>query len=182
MTRTADPVRRIVTGFGPTGKSRIVEEGPAPTFRHLEERPGATLANLWITGPAPSPIDAPDGAAGHTTLHPPAGGTVIRVMDIPPEPVDWQTDEAALRSFASTPFPDHGRVASDTTRHPRMHTTDTIDYAVCLSGEIYAVMEENETLMHAGDVLIQCGTNHAWANRSGEPCRMLFVLIDAKRG
>jgi len=180
MSASNGPTRRIVTGFGPTGKSCIVEDGPAPTFRHLENRPGGTLANLWVTGQAPSSIEAPDGSGGWQTLHPPPGGSVIRVMDIPPEPQLDELDESARRAFVSSPFSDRNKVSSDTSRHPRMHTTDTIDYAVCLSGEIYAVMEEDETLMRAGDVLIQRGTNHAWANRSKDVCRMMFILIDAK--
>ena len=63
-------------------------------------------------------------------------------------------------------------------KHPGMHRTDTVDYAIVLEGEIYAVMDEGETLMRAGDVLIQRGTNHAWANRSKRTARIAFVLID----
>ena len=59
-----------------------------------------------------------------------------------------------------------------------MHRTETVDYAIVLSGEIVAIMDEGETLLHAGDVLIQRGTNHAWANRSQAPARVAFVLID----
>jgi uncharacterized cupin superfamily protein len=55
-----------------------------------------------------------------------------------------------------------------------------VDYAIVLHGEIYARMDEGETLMRAGDVLIQRGTNHAWANRSDDVCRIAFVLIDGK--
>jgi uncharacterized cupin superfamily protein len=62
-----------------------------------------------------------------------------------------------------------------------MHTTDTVDYAIILEGEIWALMDEGETLMRAGDVLIQRGTNHAWANRSAKTARIAFVLIDGKR-
>ena len=61
-----------------------------------------------------------------------------------------------------------------------MHRTNSIDYAIVLSGEIWAVMDVGETKMRAGDVLIQRGTNHAWANRSNRPARVAFVLIDAK--
>ena len=63
-----------------------------------------------------------------------------------------------------------------------MHKTETVDYAIILSGEIVAVMDEGETVMKAGDILIQRGTNHAWANRSGKPCRIAFVLIDGRFG
>ena len=62
-----------------------------------------------------------------------------------------------------------------------MHTTQTVDYAIVLEGEIYAVMDEGETLMRAGDVLVQRGTNHAWANRSANTARIAFVLIDGTR-
>ena len=61
-----------------------------------------------------------------------------------------------------------------------MHTTESVDYAIVLHGEIYARMDEGETLLRTGDVLIQRGTNHAWANRSDDVCRVAFVLIDGK--
>ena len=62
-----------------------------------------------------------------------------------------------------------------------MHRTETVDYAIILEGEIWAVMDHGETLMRAGDVLVQRGTNHAWANRSGKTARIAFVLIDGTR-
>ena len=68
----------------------------------------------------------------------------------------------------------HGRGG----RHPLMHRTETLDYAVVLEGEITMLLDDSEVNLKAGDVVIQRGTNHAWANRSGKPCRMLFVLID----
>ena len=65
--------------------------------------------------------------------------------------------------------------------NPGMHGTDTIDYAVLLQGELVAILEENETLMRAGDILIQRGTQHAWANRSKAIARIAFILIDGER-
>jgi uncharacterized cupin superfamily protein len=59
-----------------------------------------------------------------------------------------------------------------------MHRTETVDYAVVLEGEIVMVLDEEEVNLRAGDVVIQRGTNHAWANRSGKPAKMLYVLID----
>jgi quercetin dioxygenase-like cupin family protein len=66
-----------------------------------------------------------------------------------------------------------------TQRHPGFHQTDTVDYALVLEGEVWAVLDDTETLLHAGDVLIQRGTFHAWDNRSDHVCRIAFVLIDA---
>ena len=64
--------------------------------------------------------------------------------------------------------------------HPLMHRTETVDYALVLEGEIYIVLDREERLMKQGDFLVERGTNHAWANRSGRVCKMLFVLIDGK--
>jgi uncharacterized cupin superfamily protein len=63
-------------------------------------------------------------------------------------------------------------------RHPMMHRTETIDYAVVLEGRVTLVLDDHDVELEAGDVVIQCGTNHAWSNRSDKPCRMLYVLID----
>jgi len=49
-----------------------------------------------------------------------------------------------------------------------------------LSGEITMVMDDRDVELKAGDVLVQCGTNHAWSNRSNAPCVIAFVLIDGE--
>jgi quercetin dioxygenase-like cupin family protein len=72
-----------------------------------------------------------------------------------------------------------GAMDPDASRHPGMHKTATVDYAIVLSGEIYAVMDEGETLLRAGDTLVQRGTNHAWSNRSETPCLVAFILVSA---
>jgi quercetin dioxygenase-like cupin family protein len=61
-----------------------------------------------------------------------------------------------------------------------MHRTESIDYGIVISGEITLVLDKGETLLKQGDVVIQRGTNHAWANKSGKPCRMVFILVDGK--
>ena len=60
-----------------------------------------------------------------------------------------------------------------------MHRTETIDYAIVLEGEITMVMDKEDVVLRAGDVLVQCGTNHAWSNRS-KPAVVAFVLIDGE--
>ena len=67
-------------------------------------------------------------------------------------------------------------------RSAGMHTTDTVDYAIVLQGEIWAVMDQDEALLTAGDILIQRGTAHGWENRSDRMARVAFVLVDATRG
>lgn len=63
---------------------------------------------------------------------------------------------------------------------PRVHRTDSIDYAVVMSGEIDMEMDDSVVHLKAGDVLVQRGTIHNWVNHGAESCVIAFVLIDAK--
>ena len=63
---------------------------------------------------------------------------------------------------------------------PRNHRTDSIDYAVVVSGEIDMELDDSVVHLKAGDVLVQRGTIHNWVNRGTQPCVMAFILIDAK--
>ena len=65
-------------------------------------------------------------------------------------------------------------------RHPFMHRTESADYGIVLAGEVTLVLDEEEVQLRAGDIVVQRGTIHAWANRSGKPCRMAFVLVDGR--
>jgi len=64
-------------------------------------------------------------------------------------------------------------------RHPGMHKTNSIDYALIMEGEIDMLMDDTEVHLQAGDVVVQRGTVHAWANRGSAPCKIAFILIDA---
>ena len=167
-------VRRIVTGVSAAGRSCILSDSLLPT---AAVAPGeAVRVGLWTTDSAPAsnrgaqdPV--PDGIIIRT---PPAhrGGSVIRVTDFPPDTLRAHTaDDLRQRGCKTTP--------ERSARHPGFHATDSVDYAICLEGEIWAVLDEDETLMRPGDVLIQRGTYHAWSNRSDRVCRMAFILIDA---
>ena len=181
MPKELPPIRRIVTGTGPDRRSRIVEDGPPPVISTIAARPGLRNANIWVTSDTPVSVNEPDYISEHKQLYPPKNGTVIRIMDIPSEPQNAEELQASYRATGTGMFPDRERRAADKSRHPGMHITDTVDYAIILFGEMYAVMEEGETLMKAGDVLVQRGTNHAWSNRSGEICRVAFILVDGRR-
>lgn len=174
------PVRRIVTGTDASGRSCIIADGESPAVMTVAARPGYRNTNIWRTlGPEAS-VEAPDTIAQHRGLLPPPRGTVVRVIDIPPEP---SSPDALRRQAAATfagMFADAAHEGGS-ARHPGMHTTDTVDYAIVLHGELVAILDEDETLMRTGDVLIQRGTRHAWANRSTGVARVCFVLTSASR-
>ena len=183
MAKPLPPVRRVITGFDGSGRSVFEEDGPASTETH-PLRPGMQSSNVWATGPLPVPVQDPDRSADVHGIMPPKGGSVLHVIDYPPEPGDPAERAEALRVMAervkaANRQPEPGVRRRANALHPGMHETDTIDYAIVMSGEIYALMEDGERLLKAGDVLIQRGTPHAWSNRSGEYCRVAFVLVEA---
>jgi quercetin dioxygenase-like cupin family protein len=63
---------------------------------------------------------------------------------------------------------------------PRNHRTESIDYAIILSGEIDMEMDGTMVHLKAGDVLVQRGTIHNWINRGSAPCVIAFVVVAAK--
>jgi hypothetical protein len=173
-------IRRVVTADDAKGRSRVVEDAPARAIRTVSGRPGYRAVNVWRTEECPVKINSGDSTASHQGILPPKGGSVLRIIDFPPEPADSEE----LKRMLDATFGGIYKDAAHDKRpgmHPGMHRTETLDYAIVLEGEIYAVMDDGEALLRAGDVLIQRGTNHAWANRSSATARIAFVLIDATR-
>jgi mannose-6-phosphate isomerase-like protein (cupin superfamily) len=176
---TFTPVRRIVTGHDELGRAIVTEAGPVPTVVRIDHIPGTVFHEIWSTAATPAPVgNGPDPTLGPLTLSPPANGTRIRIVDIPPDTEEFLQQGAARmrRAFEQIGDAEASTVRGDSP-HPLMHRTESVDYGVVLEGEMTLVLDEGEVALRAGDVVVQRGTNHAWANRSGKPCRMLFVLI-----
>jgi hypothetical protein len=167
------PIRRIVTGNDEQGHSRIIEDGPSPAACTIAERPGYRVTNLWATEGSPAKVDGPDLVTTLQGVLPPKSGTVLRIIDIPPEPKDPAERERAMKASFGKLFKDADHNPKP-GQHPGMHVTTTVDYAILLAGELAAIMDEGEVVMKAGDVLIQRGTNHGWSNRSDAPARRTF--------
>ena len=173
-------VRRIVTGHDENGKAVVVMDGDAPNVGRPDNRPGVEINNLWIMDDIPVRVHGPEETTDRKIgLLPPKNGSVFRIIKFPPEKgwienIDRSTAKASFASMGAGDAAD----SADAPPHPLMHKTETIDYAVCLSGEIYLVLDDSEVLMKAGDTCVQRGTNHAWSNRTDEDCLMMFVLVD----
>lgn len=144
--------RRVVTGHDSSGRSVVISDGSAPVSRRVAD--GASFHELWATPSTPAPIEAaePEPVADSDPVGPPSGGTRVRVVDMPPG-----------------------------TRSP-MHRTESVDYGVVLAGNLTLVLDGEEATVGPGDLVVQRGTDHAWENRSDEPVRVLFVLIEGRFG
>jgi quercetin dioxygenase-like cupin family protein len=179
-------IRRIVTGHDASGKAVIIADGPTPGVKTTPNRPGVIFHNMWTTTSAPARFDEPTEATSvDLPLPPPSAGTTFRLIEFPPESkvgqVDEETAKKAFQEYGADGALQHGEADSKTNRHSFMHRTETVDYAICLSGEMTMLLDDSEVVMRPGDVMVQRGTNHAWANRGTEPCRIAFVLVDAER-
>jgi mannose-6-phosphate isomerase-like protein (cupin superfamily) len=108
-------------------------------------------------------------------------GTVFRISEIAPETEAIRNiDPAQAKEVFKAMGNEGGSTFGDNKRHPFMHRTKTIDYAVVLEGEVTMLLDDSEVHLKQGDVVIQRGTNHAWSNRSNKPVKMLYVLIDGE--
>ena len=151
MTEQYPPIRRFVTGHSADNVAKVIMEGPATNAKRPS--PAAVSTLIWSTDRTPADIsigeEVEDLGARIIGTAPPANGTRFAVIDFPPG------------------------------NEPRMHRTETVDYVIVLEGEIEMDMDDSTVKLKAGDVMVQRGTNHAWANRSTKRARVAFVLIDA---
>jgi hypothetical protein len=170
-------IRRVVTGHDKNGKSLFVMDGKAPNVLEMASMPGVALTDLWRTRSAPASNSGNDDAAtGKIKLEPPASGTILRIVEFPPD-TKWRKSADAAKAFASIGAggaPDHGSADA------MMHATATVDYIIVLKGEIWAILDKGEKLLKQGDILIQRGTNHSWSVRTKEPAVVAAILIGAK--
>ena len=113
-------------------------------------RPGATACVVWTTEGFPVDNTGKEDAGLRKTGTTLDNGTVFRILELAPGV------------------------------SPRNHRTDSIDYAVVISGEVDMELDDAKVHLKAGDMLVQRGTIHNWVNRGTEVCVIAFVLIAAK--
>ena len=170
-------MRRIITGHNEEGKSVITIDGPPA--RSLSENEGG-LYELWNTdGNEINTLDDIDRADSEVLLSPSDGGTKFRYFQINPIPEGVPNEmmqEIAADAFKKVGAAHH-RV--DTSKHPAMHKTETVDYIILLKGDVTLILDEEEVNLKPFDVVVQRGTNHAWVNNGNEPALLIAVLIDS---
>ena len=171
----APEIRRVVTKLDASGKAVVMIDERA---RLTAPRPPNYAANIWVTDKSlPDFSSTDDRGKAKIGLVPPKSGTAFRIVDFAPESQGEQpTDMNHMMKIVGPEAPKKGLPP----RHPMMHRTRTLDYAIILSGEIDMLLDDSEVHLKAGDVLVQQATNHAWVNRSGKPCRVAFILMDSQ--
>ena len=167
-------IRRVVTGHDAAAKAVVLFDGEATNVKVRKAQGGVVSTLVWVTDEAPADVSLKtDRATRDIGVAPPPSGSVFRIVDFPQlSPAPLLSSEAVTKEM--------GLAGHASSRHPLMHRTRSVDYAIVLEGEIDMLLDDSETHLRAGDVLVQQATNHAWINRGSRSCRMAFVLIDAK--
>lgn len=166
--------RRVVTGLDARGRSTIVSDGVTETRLVTE---AYTLNHLWQATSLPAPVLAENTLRHDVVIPPPPAGYTYMITTVPPDR-DWDYEGGYARALAESGAPDAivdgGGIAG-------LHETDTVDIVTVISGEVWAVLEEAETLLQSGDTLVQRGTKHTWRNRSDSPCKLVVIHFGAAR-
>lgn len=173
------PVRRIIIGQNSDHQSSILEDSHAENIDHfITGVDEAVSINLWATRETPpnlnQTIDPVKPSLGSPFL-PSKNGTIFRICDIPPDAnYLHRLDDILLNNEKIS-------AEQKALKHPLMHQVDALIYAIVLEGEVTLILDNIKTKLNPGDVVIDCGSHHAWSNETGRVCRMAFVLIDAVR-
>ena len=166
-------MRRVITGHNDKGKSIVWYDGPPVEFEGLYE--------MWMTDQIPANNTyTGDAAERIARLEPPPKGSILLFFKLQPEDLTLSREERERRAATGFAAMDASHCRIDTSRHPRMHQTRTVDYVVLLEGEVTLLLDEVEVDLKPFDVVIQRGTNHVWINKGSQPALLAVVLIDAK--
>jgi mannose-6-phosphate isomerase-like protein (cupin superfamily) len=167
-------IRRIVTALDETGRSRVLTDETNPNYKKHPVS-GIEACVLWTTNAYPPSVAAQsDPVTGKEGIAPARDGSIFHIVDFPP----LKTEALAAGYVQSMVDPGIKNPVALST-HPMVHRTDTLDYALIMSGEIDMVVGEELVHCKAGDVVIQQATVHGWLNHSAENCRVAFVMLDA---
>jgi mannose-6-phosphate isomerase-like protein (cupin superfamily) len=177
LSNTSADIRRVVTALDGNDKAIALFDS-RPTLDGGGS--GGASAILWATDGAPAGLSfKDDSAAKPRTGLPPDTGTALLVVEF--SPLDPAAEAKMDPNLMMKVIGDRAPARGLPVRHPLMHRTRTVDYAVVLSGEIDMMLDDSVVHIKAGDVVVQQATNHAWINRGTQPCRMLFVLVDSRQ-
>ncbi len=176
-------IRRIVTGYTPEGKSVMVSDGTPPRTVLIPGIKDSSITAVWATDYGMTALPGGDDPTpAMTTFVPNSGSTrfLIRVLAPAGQGVEAGTDLAAVAEEIFTKLP--GLAQAMDPEYPGMHTTDTVDYDILISGNLSLELDDGKEIqLKPGDIVIQNGTRHRWRNTGKKPCVMYSVLVGAPR-
>jgi len=175
------PIHRVVTGHDADGKAIVAIDGPPSTIRELSAIPGMIFHEVWEIRDSPAPVDnGPDPTTGPLSHQAPKRGNIMRFVDFPPDSSYLAQAEARMKDLFKEVNDVNALTVKPDSPHPMMHRSEAVDYGIVIEGEMTLVLDDSEVLLKPGSVVVQRGTNHAWANRTEKMCRMLYIQINGQ--
>jgi mannose-6-phosphate isomerase-like protein (cupin superfamily) len=169
-------VRRVVTKIDSAGKAVVMFDGAVQLKSFRSPNPAG---EMWVTDKSLPDFNwSADRALTKVGLVPPKNGTIFRIVDF--VPLSPEMEKKMDINLMMKVVGDHAPAKGLPPRHPMMHRTRSLDYAIIMSGEIDMLLDDGEVHLKAGDVVVQQATNHAWVNRGSKPCRVAFILMDSQ--
>jgi quercetin dioxygenase-like cupin family protein len=190
FTKQEDKMRRVVTGIDKAGKSYFVSDGEPQ--RHYKAPTGEEVYEVWrVYGNPTIPVTETDPTVNMTSYlpEPGEGGSFLRYIYRPTKKAREKAIKNGADPKAWEQWLHANRVVNPATGkplfealevngNPGMHSTDTIDYAIVVSGEIWLELDDGkEVHLKQGDVVIQNGTKHAWRNHGESDSLMCFCMV-----
>jgi hypothetical protein len=177
------PLRRIVTGHDAQGRSCVIFDSAAPNIKPRPGSPETYYCEVWTIDSVPADIsrNEDDGFVDQPVAHaPPPHGARFRIVQGPKTRVHQEPDDAREQAA----FDSMNRSGMSERRHSdkywHMHKSRTVDYAMCLGGERVLALDDSETTIARGDVVIQLANFHAWKGVPGKPGWMGYIMIGAE--
>ncbi len=173
-------MRRVVTGTDAQGTSVFVSDDEVAPLT-VELMPGASVVKVW--GADEQVVLPTDGTAPTAPRYmPPAHGYRFVVVTLGPEDAALPADLGLAAAQAEMEEKLPGLMALMEPDHPGTHTTDSVDWDVIISGEVWLELDNGErTLVRTGDCVVLNGSRHSWHNESDQPCTMISAVIGAER-
>jgi hypothetical protein len=152
-------MRRVVTGIAEGNRSAVLNDALAETAD--VESMGLEL--MWRHHQ--TPVVPNNGSVPAGLTFPPAGGVWVITWTIPP--------------FSKGDDPDY--VVTKSSARPGLHSSDTVDINLVLSGSVVLELHDEEVELNTGDLVIVNGNEHSWHNRSAQPLKVISTIVGAKR-
>ncbi len=181
MSRKLD--RRVIV-VDENKRSKVIADGPSPFFIEDPARPGFKSSLLWVSKETPvklwqTPEDFDIKKYG---INPPKGGSLCRYVTFPPDKdLKLRINDSDIRHFFESAGAPHNSSYVTLSPHPYTEKANRLDFCFIIEGSITLILDKEEVIMNAGEIVVQRGTNHAWSNHTDKPCTMVISSQSASK-
>ena len=182
MAEGIKPIRRVVTGDDEQGRSFVLYDSAAPNVNANAFKKGTAMTDIWVFQSCPAVISGTRDD-GNLPFHfePPKSGGHLRIVQSDPKPANYDPAHDKYIVPEHPPKKTEGGTwerGGQNLYTTRIHKSETLDYGILLAGERILITDDGRRVLQPGDVVVQIGSWHAWANPHAS--QMAFVMMGGK--